>query len=94
PEASKYLHSHSSGLAPEGALCLNAGIQAGRRHNLRQIHRLQMIPSYENSCQNRFLPSQKWELGPQTNLWIGRDATEAFMQEQTRGCSGVILLQE
>ena len=68
----KCLHFQSSGLAPEAPPCLNAGIQAGRWHNRRQIHRLQMIPSYENSCQNRFLPSQKWELGLHTSFRIGR----------------------
>jgi hypothetical protein len=72
PEASKYLHSHLSDLAPEAPPCLNAGIQAGRWHNRRQIHRLQMIPPDEISCQNRFLPSQKWELDPHTSFWIGR----------------------
>lgn len=62
----------SSGPTPEEAPNLNAGIQAGGRHNRRQFHRLQMIPFDENSCRNRFLLSHKWELGPQTSFWIGR----------------------
>ena len=44
-------------------LCLNAGIQAGRRPNRRQIHCMQTASSDEISCRNRFLLSQKWELG-------------------------------
>jgi len=38
---------------------------------------LHLIPSDENSCRNRFFPSQKWELAPQMIFWIGRGALSA-----------------
>jgi hypothetical protein len=56
-------------------LCLNAGIQAGRRPNRRQIHCMQTASSDEISCRNRFFPSQKWELGLKMS-WIGRASSD------------------
>jgi len=47
-----------------------------------------MIPSDENSCRNRFFPSQKWEFGPHTSFWIGRGVKPAV-----RVTTGIVEIQ-